>query len=229
MGRFLFVNIFMKYWSENVGLEELSLKNELPKTDINPTEKRIPSKHVFKDGFHTVTRTFDLWNLLCAEACINYYNTLRGLEGKFSISYTEIYEGYYLVTKRMPQLDVPQRNKHNMDFRDVDNLIDNLNKIDRSRIEKYIGGIFDVNGVDTWKLICMDIGNCNSFVYNNEYYLLDLESFAVIPFKDGIPIKLNRETNRKPKATNCASFIDNCSDVLANRYFKQYFEYLYSF
>jgi hypothetical protein len=220
-------------WNEKVAIGELSKNGNLPIVDLNPTEKRMVSKHRFENGYHLITRTFDLWNLLCAKACIDYYNTLRGLEGKFSIEYTEISDGYFVVTTKMPHLNVPNTDileKHNMPISAVNNLIENLNRVDKTNIEKFISGILSVNNVHSWKLICLDIGNNNVFVHNNQYYLLDIESFGVICYgKDGKPIKLTESTKRKPRATNCKTFIDTSKETTSGTYFKNVLDFLYSF
>lgn len=223
----------MVEWDEKIAIRELSKSDNMPIVDLNPTEKRMITKHRTENGYHLITRTFDLWNLLCAKACIDYYNTLEGLEGKFSIEYTEISDGYFVVTTKMPHLTVPNADileKYNMSISAVDNLIENLNRVNKTNIEKYISGILSVNNVHSWKLICLDIGNNNSFVHNNQYYLLDIESFAVICYgKDGKPMKLTESTDRKPRATNCKAFIDISKETISGNYFKNVLDFLYSF
>lgn len=223
----------MKRWDEKIALEKLLKDNNLPITDLNPTEKRAKTKHVIKDGYHLITRTFDLWNLLCANACIEYYNTLDGLKDMFSIESTEISDGYYMTTTKMPHLSVPNADaseKFNISKFVVANILENLNKIDKSTIEKYIGGILSANNVYRWELICLDIGNNNSFVYNNQYYQLDLESFAVICYDDyGNPMKLPKSTNRKPRAISCEEFIDTSTGTVLRKYFGNLLDFLYSF
>lgn len=125
------------------------------------------------------------FNYQIYEQIIKYYQKQLGLKIEYkSLSFDEYPDSFY-ITQRTPVLSLPTYVLSNKQCMEVQY---NINEIVKTRIYEIYEELIVANGLDNLSVFCIDVSKSNCFVHEDKNFLLDLEGFVLVGYKNNRPV-----------------------------------------
>lgn len=142
------------------------------------------SKVVCEGNYFTKRQIYNRFSFCLFELIVKYYQSVLKLDFQYQCLENG---GFYLVQLKTPILQLPKTGLSEKQYLDLQ---ENINDICSEFIHKMLYELIAINQLDDIKVFCVDVGRKNCFEFNGQIYLLDLNAFGFVGYREGAPVNL---------------------------------------